>query len=77
MNSTWPHPAPVGHESPDAVRQNDAHFNLGVVEPILNADSRRLHCVGDVHRLETQLKRSRVDRSQIEDVVDDRKQRMR
>ena len=75
MNRTWRTRRPSARERPDAVGRDDAQFDRGVAQPVLDACRGRLHRLGDVDVLEPQLERAGVDRSQIENVVDDGEQR--
>ena len=67
----------VGDEGADPLHRRDAKGQRRFAEPVLDAFRRRLHGLRDVDVLERQFHRIRVDRGEIENIVDNGEQRRR
>ena len=69
--------SPVGAQDADAVGRDDAQVDVRFAKAVLNALGRGLHRLDHVYLLGTQFQRARIDRGEVENVVDDREQRRR
>ena len=71
------YPALVGHEASDVGIDIDLELDAIGREPVLDAFRGGLNGLADIDRTQIERHRSGIDSREIEDVVDDRKQRVR
>ena len=71
-----PHAPLVGDEAADVGRGADVEHDAALDQAVLHAFGGRVHGLADVDRAEIEPHRAGVDGGEIEDVVDDREQRV-
>ena len=76
VKENLPHATLVGDEAADVVCGADVEHETGADQPVLNPFGGRRHGGTDVDRSEIELHAAGVDGRQIEDVVDQRQQRV-